>query len=240
MKRKLKRSHIIILAVVVLSLISFMVIPQILGVDSTTDPHAGHNHGSEVTDEHAGHDHADTNTNTNTNTNSGHKHTAAHNKSAKDSYAMTKRENGTYSFTVTARSGHVYDCPSLFMSEPIVSVISNDVILVSGKYGRNNDLSGWAYYYNVVGEGKVGSFGNFVLAATANKVAYLDDSSSDPFRVVVCDPFDTSKATYTELPGLEISDSGSPKVDCKMLDNGDLQVTYIVDGANKSVTIKMG
>ena len=265
MKTKLSPGALWTLIIVGLCILCFIVVPLIVA----PDPHAGHDHTSGEThsedeghsnaghgdshataddaDPHAGHDHATPPTDghnhaapSGNGSHDGHNHAdAAHNKSAKDSYMVKKQSNGIYTYQVVSRAGHPYASEIAIMTEPTLTVISDDVILVSGRYGKSNNLSGWAYNYNVVGEGTVGAFDNYVLAATENKVAYLEKDGDSPFRVVVCNPFNTAEATRTDLPGLAIAEGGNPVLDYALLDNGTLQVTYKVGDTEKVVDVKM-
>lgn len=252
MKTKLSPGALWTLIIVGLCVLCFIVVPLIVA----PDPHAGHDHASGEThsdgETHAedeghsnpGHSHAPNNGGhtapSATGSHGGHSHAdAAHNKSAKDSYTVKKQSNGIYTYQVVSRAGHPYASKIAIMTEPTLTVISDDVILVSGRYGKSNNLSGWAFYYNVVGEGSVGAFDNYVLAATENKVAYLEKDGDSPFRVVVCNPFNTAEATRTDLPGLAIAEGGNPELDYALLKDGTLQVTYKVGDTEKVVDVKM-
>lgn len=229
MKTKISPVLLCLLSVFALVLVCFLVMPN--GTEAT-DPHAGHNHATPSTgnnhatpsasDSHAGHNHADT----------------AHNKAAKDSCEIVKRENGTYTFRVISRAGHTYTAPSLYMEEPTVTAISQDIVKLSGQYGKHN-LSGWAVYYNVVGEGVATRQFEYVLASTDSKVAYLHGDNGK-FQVVVCNPFREEQATRTPLPDLPITETSKPRLNYKVMNDGHLQVSYTdANGNPQSVSIPL-
>lgn len=233
MKTKISPALLCILSVFALILVCFIVMPGEGGNadphaghshanQPTADPHAGHNHGTQSTGAHAGHNHAD----------------KAHNKTAKESYELVKSDNGTYFYRVISRAGHTYNSQEIYMHEPTLTEIDKDTILVSGQRGKMNNLSCWAIYYNVEGEGQASKLYDYVLASTKDAVAYLHGDSGK-FQVVVCDPFNDQVTTRTELEGLTVAEGGNPKISYEMLKNGDLQVSYTANGINQVVNIKL-
>ncbi|MBE6806990.1 MAG: hypothetical protein E7527_03115 [Ruminococcaceae bacterium] len=228
MKTRISKGAFWTWLIVGLCILCFIVVPAILG---PADPHAGHDHANPSADPHgsadphAGHNHAD----------------KAHNKDAADAYTVKKRSNGTYTYSVVSRAGHTYTAPEIYMTKPTLTEISKDVIAVSGQRGKSNNLSGWAIYYNVVGEGRTTHVYEYVLAMTDTKVAYLEGQKGK-FCVVVCDPFNETHATRVALPELEktiTSQSSNPKMTYKELQDGTLQVTYTVNGAKKTVSVPL-
>ena len=228
------------IVIVALCILCFIVVPAIVGDGSgSADPHAGHDHASESAgDDHAG-ESADDGHGHNTQS-GGHSHSdAAHNKSAKDSCEIKQQSNGVYTYRVVSRAGHAYVNQRLCPTKPVITEISRDVICLSAKDSDKNNLSGWAIYYNVTGEGTASPVFEHVLAANNSEVAYLEGASGK-FYVTVCDPFKPSQVTRTELAGLAVVDSSSnPKIEYKMLGNGDLQVSYTANGAKQVVNVNL-
>lgn len=216
MKNK-KLFYTILIALVAVALLIVVVLAVARPFDNdSADPHAGHDHSTGTT----GHNHAD----------------AAHGKSAKDSYEVKRQENGSYIYRVVSRAGHSYTTQESYPQRPTVTEISRDVIAVSGLLSEKNNLSGWAVYYNVTGEGQVSRTFNYVLATGHSRVAYLAGQGGK-FRVVVCNPFNEMEATSTDLPGLKITSTGNPEITYKVVNKNLLQVSYTVNGAEKTVTI---
>lgn len=222
MKMKISPVLLCLLSVMALVLVCFLVMPS-----------------EEVAGDHAGHNHAigETHTVQTVQTVQTVPTNPTHNKAAKDSYTCTENKDGTYSYQVTMRNGAQYESQENYAEKPTFTALSQDVLMVSGALSKENNLSGWAAYYDV----KHNLYPNIyraVLANTDNRIAYLYGEKGE-FFVAVCDPFRPSTAEKTKLDGLTLSESGNPVIDYQTLKNGDLQITYTVDGAEKTVTIEM-
>lgn len=221
MKKK-KTLRIVVAALVALALLIVVVVAIAKG-NAGTDPHAGHDHSTgQVQSGSTGHTHAE----------------AAHNKSAKNSYEVKRQGDGSYIYRVVSRAGHSYTTQQSYSQQPTVTEISNDVIAVSGMLSEKNNLSRWAVYYNVADEGQESRTFNYVLAAGDSKVAYLTGNKGQ-FLVTVCDPFNEAESKNTRLPGLTVTQTGNPEISYKVVGKNVLQVTYTVDGAERTVSVSL-
>ena len=256
---RIKKSYIIGVAVVIL-----LAIVIVMGV-TKPDPHAGHDHATSTStttaaDPHAGHSHGTTGGSTTgvgstptssttkgdkTTGNGGTKGTTAETQPDKPtgddlnpdkSYIIKKNPDGTYGITVVGRNGgHLYVNPRL-PAKPTCTEISQDVLEIADR-SSSNPAAHWAVYCDIQNH-KVSKTYKYVLAATDNRVAFVDHRT-DKFHLFVSDVFDEKEYFKGyELKDAAITSSGSPKVTCKR-SGTTLTVTYSTKKGTKTVKIKM-
>ena len=101
----------------------------------------------------------------------------------------------------------------------------------------SNPAAHWAVYCDIQNH-KVSKTYKYVLAATDNRVAFVDHRT-DKFHLFVSDVFDEKEYFKGyELKDAAITSSGSPKVTCKR-SGTTLTVTYSTKKGTKTVKIKM-
>ena len=216
---------------------------------TAADPHAGHSHGTtqSTVDPHAGHDHATSSTTKGNQTtgNGGTKGTTAETQPDKPtgddlspdkSYTIKKNPDGTYGITVVGRNGgHLY-VNNRLPAKPTCTEISQDVLEIADRSSAN-PAAHWAVYCDIRNH-KVSQTYKYVLAATDNRVAFVDHRT-DKFHLFVSDVFDEKEYFKGyELKDAAITSSGSPKVTCKR-SGTTLTVTYSTKKGTKTVKIKM-
>lgn len=214
MKKKL--SHIIVLALVAVAVLIVLVVAVARLFDADiTDPLAGHDHSTT----------AGLTTSTNNNTPS-------------ESYTLTENQDGTYTYKVQNRMGGIMYSRENVTEKPTFTQMTDLVLEIAGQTSKDNNLTGWAVYCNIQTMDVSRRFDR-VLASADSRVVYLDYRSGK-WVVFVSDQF--NEDTYlegTELTGLTISESGSPKIDYEVTESGDLEVTYDTADGKKTVTVKL-
>ena len=217
MKQKLSPALLCIVSVMALILVCFMVMP---GESISEDPHAGHNHA-------AGETHADTVHTTSTTL-------TPHNKPAKECYRIAENKDGTYSYEISMRNGSKVTSKETYVTKPTITVMNDDVLMVSHENKQNN-LSREVIYYHV-GRGIYSQTYTAVLNASLDAVAYLYGDMGQ-FSVVVCDPFASERANRIELGRLTITPSGNPEITYALQKDNVLKVTCTVDGVQKEILV---
>lgn len=218
MKKK-NLTFIIVTALVALALLTTVVVAVVRQFDTTpADPHAGHNHAPGET----------------------HGTQATKNLKVSECYTIKKAEDGTYSVEITNTKGGVMFSEKNLAEKPQVTVVDDNLLSVSGMLSKKNNLSGWAILFNVRTATSSQRY-DHVLATKKNHVAFLD-RRDDKWVVIVERPYSPGgEFESTELPGLTITKTGSPKIAYRTLESGDLEVSYTTaEGKKKVVLVKMG
>ena len=185
-KRKLtdKQALIIVISVLcaVALLIGALVLIDLLSDEDPTDPHAGHNHGSELGDGHYegdGHDHGTSSTD---------------NSSDKAKYQIYKNADNTYRVVFRDADGKTLKEENNIPKQPIPETLNADkgVYALSWATGDGpNDFI--TVYYNVL-TGQVSDTFHAARGCDGVRVAY---GSEDQTKIIVQDLFDKD-AYYKE------------------------------------------
>ena len=203
--------------IIILAVIALLVAVSVMS--NSSDPHAGHDHGTGTSqntgsDSHAGHNHSD--------------------YDIGKSYTVTQGQDGTYSVSVTTpHNEKLLVCDGLTV-KPSCAKLSNSVLMVGNT--ANKDVSArWAVFCDGM-NGKVSQRYDGCLATQGTTVVIGTNNGT---AVEVKDALSGTVYGKVALPNASAAAGSAVIQSTAWADNGDLVVTYLAGETTKTYTIAL-